>query len=267
MYKKSQHGGGWWLAPEKGAPAARAVFLNLVLVLVGILLFVYWVFTRLHTYDWNWAGVWAYRWKFVQGWGMTLGIALSALGLSLGIGVLVALCRRSRILFLRELAGMYVELIRGSPFLVQILVLYYGVFEVVGIRDAFLAGVLILSIFSGAYIGEIVRGGIAQVGRTQWESAMAVGFTTRQTYRYIVMPQTLRNILPPLTGQLVSLIKDSSLLSIIAISELTLSAQEVYAFSYAGFESYLPLAAGYLLLTLPVSWLSRRLERKLHYEV
>ena len=125
---------------------------------------------------------------------------------------------------------------------------------------------LTLSFFSGAYISEIIRAGIESVGKSQLESARAIGLTRSQTYRYVIFPQALRQTLPPLAGQFVSLIKDSSLLSIIAITEFTWSAQAVNARTFSTLESYLPLAFGYLILTLPISLWTRRLERQHKYE-
>ena len=95
--------------------------------------------------------------------------------------------------------------------------------------------------------------------------ARAIGLSPLQTYRFVILPQVVRRILPPLAGQFASLVKDSSLLSIIAVSEFTLNAQEVNAFTFSTLESYLPLAVGYLLLTLPISLISRALERRFHF--
>ena len=111
----------------------------------------------------------------------------------------------------------------------------------------------------------MLRAGIESIRDSQLESARAIGLTRGQTYRYVIFPQVVRQLIPPLTGQFASIIKDSSLLSIIALNEFTLNAQEVNAFTYSTLESYLPLAAGYLLLTLPISLFSRILERKFHY--
>ena len=156
-------------------------------------------------------------------------------------------------------------MIRGTPLLVQILVFFYVVADAFGVGDRYVVGVLTLSIFSGAYISEIIRAGIESVGESQLESARAIGLTRVQIYRYVVFPQVTRLVLPPLTGQFASLIKDSSLLSIIAVSEFTLNAQEVNAFTYSTLESYLPLALGYLVLTLPISLVSRSLEQRFRY--
>jgi polar amino acid transport system permease protein len=161
---------------------------------------------------------------------------------------------------------MYVEVVRGTPLLVQILIFFYVVADAFKIQSRYLVGILILSFFSGAYICEIVRSGIEGIGKSQIDSARAIGLTRLQTYRHVIFPQATRQILPALAGQFASLIKDSSLLSIISISEFTLNAQEVNAYTYSTLESYIPLAIGYLILTLPLSLWTRFLERKFHYE-
>ena len=217
-------------------------------------------------YRWNWDAVYKYRAKFVQGWLVTVLISVAALMLSTAIGTVFALARRSHVPLLRAIAAIYVELIRGTPLLVQILIFFYVVAEAFHVSNRYFVGILTLSIFSGAYISEIIRAGIESIGKSQLDSARAVGFTRRQTYRYVIFPQALRQTLPPLAGQFASLIKDSSLLSIIAINEFTLNAQEVNAFTYSTLESYLPLAIGYLVLTLPISLWARRLEARMHYE-
>jgi polar amino acid transport system permease protein len=115
-------------------------------------------------------------------------------------------------------------------------------------------------------MSEIIRAGIESVGESQLESARAIGFTRSQTYRYVIFPQALRLTLPSMAGQLVSLIKDSSLLSIIAVNEFTQSARDVNSATYSTLESYLPLAFGYLILTLPISIWTRWLEQRMRFE-
>jgi polar amino acid transport system permease protein len=134
------------------------------------------------------------------------------------------------------------------------------------VENRYLAGVLILSFFSGAYISEVVRAGIESITHSQLESARAIGLTRSQTYRHIILPQALRVVLPPLVGQFVSLIKDSSLLSIIAVNEFTQAARDVNSVTYSTLESYIPLALGYLALTLPISLWTRAWEKKLRFE-
>ncbi|MFM8888176.1 MAG: amino acid ABC transporter permease [Chthoniobacterales bacterium] len=216
--------------------------------------------------SWDWSGVWDYRQVFWNGWLHTIWISLAALILSIALGLLTALARRSHYPALRWFAAGYVEIVRGTPLLVQLLILFYVVANAIGLQDRYAAGVIILAIFSGAYIAEMIRSGIQSVGKSQLESARAIGLTRTQTYRYVIFPQALRNILPPLAGQAASIIKDSSLLSILGIEEFTLAAQQVNSATYSTLESYLPLAVGYLVLTLPVSLLARWLEKKFRYE-
>jgi len=217
-------------------------------------------------YDWNWPAVWEYRRKFLQGWLVTVAISLSALVVSGIVGGLAALMLRSRNRLVEATARVYVELIRGTPLLVQLLIGFYVVATAVGLENRYVAGVLLLALFSGAYMAEIFRGGLDAIPRAQIDSARAIGLTPGQSLRLVVLPQAVRLVLPAVAGQLVSLVKDSSLLSVIAISEFTLNAQEVNSFTYSTLESYLPLAAGYLLLTLPLSALARWLEHRFRYE-
>ncbi len=217
-------------------------------------------------YTWNWAGVWEYRQKFVQGWLTTVGLSLAALLASSLIGVVAALLLQSSQPLLEAVGRVYVELIRGTPLLVQLLIGFYVIASAVGLENRFVVGVLVLSLFSGAYMAEIFRGGLAAIPKTQIDAARAIGLSPLQTLRFVILPQAVRLVLPPVAGQLVSLVKDSSLLSVIAISEFTLNAQEVNSFTYSTLESYLPLAVGYLILTLPLSALSRWLEARFLYE-
>lgn len=151
------------------------------------------------------------------------------------------------------------------PFLVLILLIWYGILDKASL-DRFLTGMIILALFSGAYLAEIFRAGIESVGKSQWESARAIGLTTLQTYRYVILPQALRRVLPPMTGQFASIIKDSSLLSIIGITEFTNRAQGVFSATYAGLESFIPLGIGYLILTIPISLITRRLHKSLAFD-
>jgi polar amino acid transport system permease protein len=218
------------------------------------------------TYRWNWGAVYQYRLTLVSGWLVTIAISVVSLALSTVIGVVFALVRRSHFLPLRYFGQLYVELVRGTPLLVQILVFFYVVADAFHVENRYVVGVLILSFFSGAYISEVVRAGIESIGQSQLESAKAIGLTRAQTYRYVIVPQALRLTLPPLVGQFVSLIKDSSLLSLIALNEFTQAARDVNSATYSTLECYLPLAAGYLVLTLPISLWMRVLEKRLRFE-
>ena len=245
------------------APAPRWVRIATPAVLLLILATVCW--TLLAAATSNWPAIWTYRAVFWHGWLLTVGISVAALVLSLLAGLLLAFARRSAFLPVRSAAMIYIEIIRGSPLLVQILFIWSAV-ALVGINDRLSTGILILSGFSAAYLAEIIRAGVESVGASQRESARAIGLTPAQTYRFVIFPQAIRHTLPALAGQFASLIKDSSLLSIIGLTEFTFAAQQVNSATYSTLESFVPLAIGYLLLTLPVSALSRWLEHRYRYE-
>jgi polar amino acid transport system permease protein len=134
------------------------------------------------------------------------------------------------------------------------------------VHNKFWIGVVLLALFAAAYLSEIFRAGIESIPKSQLESARAVGFTSAQTYRYVVIPQAMRRVLPATAGQFANLIKDSSLLYVIGLGELTMQAKEAHAATYATFESYIPMALGYLILTLPISFWTRSLEERFRYE-
>ena len=244
------------------SPSRAASFLAALLLLSLVCFGAFWLLD----YHWAWKPVWKYRELFWQGWLATLGIAAMALPLSCAIGTLLALARRCPVLPLRDAARIWVEVTRGTPLLVQIWFYWYVFGQALSRDHRFAAGALILSAFSAAYISEIVRAGIEGIGASQLESARAIGLTRAQTYRHVIFPQAIRQILPPLAGQFASIVKDSSLLSVLGIAEFTLAASEVNSFTFSAFESYLPVAAGYLVLTLPISLWTQRLEQRLRFE-
>ncbi len=217
-------------------------------------------------YQWDWKPAWEYRRLFVDGWLATLGISAIALPLSCVLGLVFALARRAHFLPLRYFAQIYVELTRGAPLLVQIYLYFYVFANALDIHSRYVVGPLILAAFTGAYISEIIRAGIEGVGKSQLETARAIGLTTGQTYRHVIFPQAIRQILPSLAGQFVSLVKDSSLLSVISIAELAKAASDVNSFTLTPFESYLPLALGYLVITLPISLWTQRLEHRAKFD-
>jgi len=251
-------------APQKQWRPAHEFLAAAALVLV-LALFSALVFHQLR-YQWNW-GVMGKYWRvFLKGLGLTVLISLGALVVSLVIGLLLAAAQLSGSRVLRWSSRAYIELIRGTPLLVQLLIGYFVIAQALGLDNEFLVGVLLLSVFAGAYLAEILRGGVASVSASQIEAARAVGFDRRQTFRHVVGPQALRRVLPAMTGQFVSLVKDSSLLSVIGIQEFTYQAQVVNAATFNSLEGFIPLAIGYLLLTLPISAITASMERRLRYE-
>lgn len=238
---------------------------NFALAMLAVSLVCWFSFARL-TYHLRWDSVSSYREMFLQGWFATIWISALSLVLSTGIGLGAALAQRAPFLPLRYLGKIYIETIRGTPLLVQILFFNFVMAPAFGVKNRYVVGVLTLSFFSGAYIAEIIRAGMESIGRSQLESARAIGLTRRQTYRHVIFPQALRQTLPPLAGQFVSLVKDSSLLSVISIKEFTWNAQSINAMTFSTLESYLPLAAGYLVLTLPISLWTRQMEQRHQFE-
>lgn len=197
---------------------------------------------------------------------MTVGLSVCSLVCSLLIGSLSSSGYQSPILIIRYLCIGYVKFIRGTPLLMQIYLFFYILGTAWGITNRFLSGVMILSIFEGAYISEIIRGSFISIEESQKEAGRAAGFSKIQILRYVVLPQMIARTLPALTGQFASIIKDSSLLSVIAIVELTQTMREISALNFRLFECYFVLGILYLCLTLPITFISERLERRYRYE-
>jgi polar amino acid transport system permease protein len=208
----------------------------------------------------------------LQGMWITLKVSLYSIVFGIIIGLIGGVARLSTNPALKWSAITYVELIRGSPLLVQIFIWYfvlatlfnellkrYGISEI----PALWYGVAALASFTGAYVTEIVRAGIQSIHRGQVEAARSLGMTGAQALRHITLPQALRRILPPLAGQFISLIKDSSLLGMIAIRELTKATREVITVSLQPYEFWFVCAALYLVLTFALSMFVQYLERRL----
>lgn len=236
----------------------------LVLCVVASAVF-YGVFAAVE-YPWNWSGVWRYRQQFVHGWVSTMGLSLVAMIVSIVFGFVLMLGRRAPWLPVRMGCGSVVELVRGSPLLVQLLIGHYIIAQALHIDQPLFTGIILLGCFEGAYLAEIFRGAVESISASQLEAARAVGFGKAQTYRFVIIPQALRRALPGTTGQMVSLIKDSSLLSVIGIEELVQKVKIMNAANFAPLEGYLPLALAYIIVTLPLSHLARRLEGRFAYE-
>ncbi|MDY0226010.1 MAG: amino acid ABC transporter permease [Desulfomicrobium apsheronum] len=196
----------------------------------------------------------------LQGAGITL--LVSGLGL-VGAAVLAlgtALLRLSNSVVGQAMARGYLELIRNTPLLVQIFFIYFVLAPAVDL-GRMSSAVLALSLFEGAYASEIIRAGILAIPRGQWEGALSLGMKKPSIYMQVILPQALRNVLPPLTSQGVSLIKDSALVSTIAIYDLTMHGQAIIAETFLSFEIWTVVAAIYLVFTVTLSSLARLLEQ------
>lgn len=206
-----------------------------------------------------------YRQRICSGFILTMQISAASLAASLALGIAVAVGQGSRVLVLRYLCDLYVKIIRGTPLLTQIYLFFYIIGTAWGVNNRFVAGVLILSVFEGAYIAEIIRGSYLSIDGEQIEAARAVGFTRMQTIRHVVLPQMVARTLPALTGQFASVVKDSSLLSVIAVVELTQAMREISATNFNLFGCFFTLGALYLCLTLPLTLVSRYFEKRFDY--
>ena len=204
------------------------------------------------------------RWKpglLLTGLLLTLEISVISIILGIIIGLITGLARLSSSPAPKWLAIGYIELIRGTPLLVQIYIFYFFVGQVFRLSN-FMAGVLALSFFAGAYIAEIIRAGIQSIHKGQMEAARSLGMNYPQAMRYIILPQAFKRILPPLAGQFISLIKDSSLVGVIALVELTRAGREIGTSTFNYFEVFFTVAALYLILTFSLSMLVQYLERR-----
>jgi len=192
----------------------------------------------------------------------TLWISAAASIFGMIIGLVTGLSRVSNNPTLRTLSITYIELIRGTPLLVQIFIFYFFLGTVLDI-SRIVAGISALAIFAGAYVAEIIRAGIQSIPKGQMEAARSLGMNVPQAMIHIILPQAFKRTLPPLAGQFISLIKDSSLVSIIAITDLTKSGREVITSTFATFEIWFVVAFLYLMLTSVLSQVAAWVERRL----
>ena len=212
-------------------------------------------------FDWSIVITWAP--EFLQGAIATLWISFFSLILALAIGLIVGLMRLSHSKIIASIAKFYVDLIRGTPVLIQIFVIYFGL-PFFGMRlPAELAGVLSLGLNSGAYIAEMIRGALEAVEKGQMEAARSLGMSNAQAMRRIIIPQTFRVIIPPITGEYNSLVKGSSLLSVISVGELTRVGQRIMGLTFRPVEAWGPTALIYFLINFIITRITNDLERRL----
>lgn len=242
----------------------------IILILLLIL------FTGYHNldYNWQWYRVPVFLYRFDNGIftpgllfkGFAITIQLSAISLIFTclIGFAAALARLSPYVSLRMISWFYIELIRNTPLLIQIFVIYFVISPVFNI-PAFTSAVIALSLFEGAYAAEIIRSGIINIPKGQYEAAQSIGLSSRQTYLKVIIPQMLRQTLPMLAGQSVSLIKDSALVSTISIYDLTMQGQRIVSETFLTFEIWFTVALCYLVLTASISFAIRWIENQLNY--
>lgn len=199
----------------------------------------------------------------LQGLGLTLQLAGLSLAIAMVIGVIAALMGLSKNVFLRSINMAFVTIIRCSPLLVQTFFIYFGVTGALGIQmSAFTAGVIALSLNAGGYLSEIFRGGIQAVDRGQTEAARSLGLSARQTTWRIVLPQAIRICLPSVVNQWCITIKDTSIICVIGLTELTRMGQQIIARTYRSFEVWIMVFILYFVVIYAITVISRIVERK-----
>lgn len=198
-----------------------------------------------------------------QGAVLTIKFAVLSMVFGLLAGSVLAVMGISHNRALKWIARVYVSLMRGTPLLVQIFVIYYGLPSLGISLDPTPAGVIALSANVAAYLSESMRGAILGIHRGQWLAAYSLGLSRRQTLRYVIAPQALRIAVPSLSNSLISLIKDTSLVSVITVTELLRSAQEVIAATFQPLPLYLAAAAVYWVLCQVLEWIQHWYERRL----
>lgn len=204
------------------------------------------------------------NWPFLM-LGLQETLRISSLAVTMGfcIGSLVALARLSRFRILKIASGAYIEFIRGTPLLVQLFILYYGLPQLGIDLDRRAAAAIGLSINSGAYVAEIVRAGIQSIDRGQMEAARSLGMSGTMAMIHVILPQAFRRVIPPLVNELIMLIKDSSLLSVIALTELMRAGEHIRTRTYKDFEIFTAIALIYFVITYTLSKILGYLERRL----
>ncbi|AGF77629.1 amino acid ABC transporter membrane protein 1, PAAT family [Desulfocapsa sulfexigens DSM 10523] len=223
-------------------------------------------------YQWQWYQIprYLYVWDdsgfmagpLLYGLGVTVKISAISLGLAFVVGLITALLRLSNSVPGKVVARFYLEISRNTPLLIQLFFIYFVMGPILGL-DRFWAAVLALSLFEGAYASEILRSGIMSVEKGQWEASHSLGLSYNHAYRFIVFPQAVRRVLPPLASQAISLIKDSALVSTIAVYDLTMEVQALISETFLTFELWFTVALMYLVITVSLSILVSYLEKQM----
>ena len=204
---------------------------------------------------------WDYWWpQLAVAAGNTIAITALSYIFAVLLGIILSLGRLSKIRFIPGICRAYIEFVRGIPALALLFLIYFGLVPLGIIVDSFSAAVIGLGMSQGAYLAEVFRGGIEALHKGQREAALAVGMTPFKSYRYIIMPQAIRIVLPPLLNMLILLLKDSSICSLISTPELMLRAKDLASMSFLPMHCYLLVGLIYFLMAWPLSMAARRVE-------
>ncbi len=245
---------------------ASTIFIFIIaLVLNG--LFFYFVLSRQSGKPLNFEPYLTYLPVILSGWIRTVYMSFMSMVASLFVGLVLYMMHQSKFRLLQSLAVIHKNIMFGTPLLVIVIVSYYMIANAFNYRNKVVVGVIILAMYIGAYVSDIYKGSVESIHMNQWQTAKMFGFSTYQTYRYVILPQVVITALPPIAGQLALTIKGSALLSLIATPEYFNQVNNVLATTFLYREGYIILAIGYLLITIPLIRLVRYLEVKLNYKV
>jgi glutamine transport system permease protein len=215
-------------------------------------------------FEFHWEVVWESVPTLLLGAKMTVIITVTGLLIGFFLGALFGLMKITRSKMLRKVAGVYIESVRGTPLMVQVMFLYFGLPLALGMRITPLtAGIVAIAVNSGAYIAEIVRGAVQSINVGQYEAGRSIGLSRRQTMISIIWPQAFKRMIPPLGNQFIISLKDTSLLVVIGVAELTRTGQEIISTNFRAFEVWLTVAIMYLAMTMSISKVLSITERKL----
>ncbi|ABZ83315.1 glutamine abc transporter, permease protein [Heliomicrobium modesticaldum Ice1] len=219
--------------------------------------------------DFKWKIVQDYADLFLMGGWTTVKVTAISVMIGTVIGLFIALARLSHWRLLRWVAAIYTDVIRGTPLLVQIFIVHLGAPKLIGQSlPAMTSGLIALSVNSGAYVAEIFRAGIQSIDKGQMEASRSLGMSYGQAMRFVILPQAFRRVIPPLGNEFIAMLKDSSLVSVISLPELTMAGRTVLGSTARVWEAWLPVAAIYLTLTLLfsrlVAWYEQKLSVKSH---
>jgi polar amino acid transport system permease protein len=215
-------------------------------------------------YAWDFSFLWAYRGLILTGLGVTIAYTVGTIILGLVIGLVTGLLRFSRNPMITAPLVAYVEIFRCTPLLVQIVWFYYALPVVLGIDiPAHVAAVLVLSLYTGAFYAEIIRGGVNSIERGQWDAARAIGMRRRQVMRHVILPQAVKRMIPPFMNQSIIQLKNTSLVSTIAVADLLYQGTIITAATYRPLEVYTMVAIIYFLVLFPLTLAAQQVERRL----
>jgi polar amino acid transport system permease protein len=216
------------------------------------------------TYHWDFSFLWMYRWLLVTGLGVTVLYTVASILAGLVIGLGVGLMRLSRSWFVNAPLIAYIEAFRCTPLLVQIIWFYYAFPVLVGLDiPAAVAGFLVLSLYTGAFYAEIFRGGVLSIERGQWDAARAIGMRRRQVLRTVILPQAVKRMIPPFMNQSIIQLKNTSLVSTIAVSDLLYQGTLITSATYRPLETYTTVAVIYFAVLFPLTLAAQAVERRL----